>query len=81
MANNPASDSLGFSDTPGVTGPDWDSMVFDDIDEGDLFWFTNIHSSNENHAYRKLSDSTAQNTRNRSVIDNINRNKAVYQKI
>ncbi|MDP7196101.1 MAG: hypothetical protein QF864_07905 [SAR202 cluster bacterium] len=58
---------------------DFEEFIFDDIDVSDLFWPTNTYAST-NHAHRKLSDTTAVDTRNQIVVE-VPLRQRVYQKI
>ncbi len=78
--NDPANDQINYADSTGVGITEFDSMIFEDIEEGDLFWFSENPNSDENNAYRKISDSQAQNTRTRYIINDIEYRIKVYQK-
>jgi len=78
--NDPASDSINYASSVGVGRVEFDSMNFEDIEESDLFWFSDNQNSNQNHAFRKLSESTAMDTKNQGVVDNIKYRLKVYQK-
>ena len=58
---------------------DFEEMLFEDLDDGDLFWPTNTYAST-NHAHRKLNYTTAIDTRNQLVVE-VPRRQQVYQKI
>ena len=64
----------------GVTSVDFDEFKFEDIEESDLFWFKNNSAGDDNPAFRKRSNSSALNTRNRTISENISSKKIVYQK-
>ena len=78
-ANDPISDK--YTGGAGVTRVEFEGTLFEDIEDGDIFWFSNSANSNENHAFRKLDYKNAMDTRNRTVSENINNRKEVYQKI
>ncbi len=78
--NDPASDSINYADSTGVGIVEFDNMNFEDIEDGDLFWFSDNPNSNANHAFRKLSELSAMDTKNQQVVDNIEYRLKVYQK-
>ena len=78
--NDPAVDSLNYGGMSGVRGADFDAVTFDDVEEGDLFWLTDSSNSHENHALRKVSETTAFDTRTQVLIENLKRNQSIYQK-
>jgi len=75
--NNPAGDNV-WTNTPDAGVIEFDSMPFDDVEVGDLIWLVNILST-ENHAYRKVDDVMAMDTRTRKIV-NIQSRTIVYQK-
>ena len=79
--NNPAADSINYVDLSGVNSSDFDEMLFEDIQEGDLFWFNTDSDSNVNHAFRKINDEEAMDTKTRRGMFGIALRTAVYQKI
>ena len=79
--NDPVVDSLNYGGIPGVGGNDFDTAVFDDVEEGDLFWLTNNPNSDENHALRKLSETTALDTRTQAMVENLKIKQSIYLKI
>ena len=82
MAQNaPVVDTLNYSGLAGVTSVDFESMLFEDVEVSDLFWFRNDSSGDENPAFRKRDESSALNTRSRTISENINFRQQVYQKI
>tara|TARA_Y100000310_G_C20516812_1_gene731586 strand:+ start:187 stop:435 length:249 start_codon:yes stop_codon:yes gene_type:complete len=80
-ANDPATDSLNYGGAPGVTQVEFEETLFEDVEDGDIFWFSNSANSNENHAFRRLDGTSAMDTRNRTVTESIDSRLEVYQKI
>ena len=80
-ANDPATDNINYAGAPGVLSIDFEEMLFDEIEEGDLFWFSNQSVGDSNPAFRKLNDTSALNTRSRIVRNDIGMRSTVYQKI
>ena len=78
--NDPATDSINYAHSVGIGIIEFDSMLFEDIEESDLFWFSDSQNSDQNHAFRKLSNSTAMDTKNRNAVNNIEYRTKVYQK-
>ena len=76
--NNPTSDS-NPNRTPNLGTIEFDSMLFEDIEKGDLFWTSDQRAGQSNPAYRKLDDYTALNTRTRQT-SNFNRRIQIFQK-
>ena len=79
--NDPVTDSLNYGGMPGVGGSDFDEVIFDDVEEGDLFWLTTSLNSDENNAYRKIDAKSAVNTRTQKTVSGIDKNHRVYFKI
>ena len=48
---------------PGINSDDWESFRLSDLEDNELFWLTQERVNNP--AYRKLSDSSALNTKTR----------------
>ena len=78
-ANDPVSDK--YTGGAGVTRVEFEKTLFEDVEDGDIFWFSNSANSNENHAFRRLDGTSAMDTRNRTINENIDNRLAVYQKI
>jgi hypothetical protein len=78
--NDPATDSINYAASIGIGIVEFDNMLFEEIEDDDLFWFSDNQNSDQNHAFRKLSDSTAMDTKNRNVVNNIEYRLKVYQK-
>ena len=53
--NNPAADNINYSTLSGTDSADFDEHLFEDIGEGDLFWFNESTDPNGNHAFRKIN--------------------------
>ena len=81
MANDPALDAVDYGGVQGVTNREFESQVYEDIEEDDLFWLTNSQNSNVNHAHRKIDNSSALNTRTRELKTGLRANITVYQQI
>jgi len=79
-ANDPVTDSLNYAGAPGITSIDFEEMLFEEIEESDLFWFSNKSVGESNPAFRKIDDNSALNTRSRIIRDNIGIRSTVYQK-
>ncbi len=74
--NDPMQDNI-WTDTPGI-GTDFEDMLFDDIESGDLLWLDNA-LSNRNNVHRKIDDYTALNLKTNTNIT-IQPRQTVYQK-
>ena len=79
-ANDPVTDSLNYAGAPGILSIDFEEMLFEEIEESDLFWFSNKSVGESNPAFRKIDDTSALNTRSRIIRDNIGVRSTVYQK-
>jgi len=79
--NDPATDSINYAGSAGVGIREFDDMNFEDIEEGDLFWFSDNTNSDQNHAFRKISDISAEDTRTGFLANDIKIRRTVYQKI
>jgi len=77
MANNPAQDRYN---PRGINVPDFDYIRFSEVSIGELVWFSDDPNPNLNHAYRKLTETTALDTKTQTV-HNIAINANSYQKI
>ena len=77
MANNPAQDRYN---PRGINSPDFEYFRFSEIPDGELVWFSTDPNSNLNHAFRKLTETTAFDTKTQT-IHNIATNAHSYQKI
>ena len=55
-------------------------MNFEAIEDGDLFWFSDNPNSDQNHAFRKIDEDNAEDTRTGHIANNINIRRTVYQK-
>ena len=72
--NDPVTDSLDYGAGASTVGRvEFDNMNFEDIDESDLFWFSDNPNSNQNHAFRKLDENRAEDTRNGYIANNIDK--------
>ena len=78
--NDPATDNLDYAGTPLVGSSDFDDMNFEDVEDDDLFWFSNNPSSDANPAFRKIDETSAMNTRTRQVANDIDKYLRIYQK-
>ena len=78
--NDPAVDNINYSGAMGLNQIEFDIMKFEDIEESDLFWFSDNPNSNQNHVFRKVNENTAQDTRNGYIAKNIDKFMTVYQK-
>jgi len=77
MTNNPAQDRYN---PPGVRdGDGWESGTFDSLNTGELFWL-NENKNEDNHAYRKISETEAFNTKTGETLPVVKRNAVVYYK-
>ena len=79
--NDPATDSLDYAGVSLVGSTDFDSMNYEDIEDDDLFWFSDSPNSDENVAFRKINETSSMNTRTRQVANDIDKYLRVYQKI
>ena len=79
--NNPAADNINYASLSGVDSADFDEYLFEDVQEGDLFWFNESTDPNGNHAFRKLNDTEAQDTKSQRGMYGIAPQLTVYQKI
>ena len=77
MANNPAQDRYK---PRGINVPDFEYFRFSEVPTGELVWFSDDPNSNLNHAFRKLTETTALDTKTQTV-HNIATNAHSYQKI
>ena len=75
--NNPAGDN-DWTKTPSGGVTEFDQSSFSDIEDGDLFW---KHQDNmpDNHAWRKINEARAQNTRTQQIQD-MHPQMTVFQK-
>lgn len=74
--NDPMSDNI-WTQTPRI-GTDFEEMLFEDIDDDDLFWLTD-QNVDANHAHRKIDEYTALEIRGQNIISLDYRQK-IYQK-
>lgn len=75
--NNPAKDGI-WTDTPQASMTEFDTVRFDEIEDGDLFWLEQTrHDSN--HAHRKVNDQEGQDLRTREY-HKFGYRQTVYQK-
>ena len=79
--NDPATDSLDYAGVSLVGSADFDGMNYEDVEDDDLFWFSDSPNSDENVAFRKIDEISAMNTRTRQVVNDIDKYLRVYQKI
>jgi hypothetical protein len=79
--NNPAADNINYVNLSGVDSADFDEYLFEDVEDGDLFWFNESTNPNGNHAFRKINESEAQDTKTRRGMYGIKPRLTVYQKI
>tara|TARA_Y100000593_G_C4288048_1_gene326662 strand:+ start:1533 stop:1763 length:231 start_codon:yes stop_codon:yes gene_type:complete len=63
----------------GVSEEDWESHKYQDLPEGEIF-FMEMNRNENNHAYRKVSDVEALNTKMQTVHEVLS-NMDVYTKI
>jgi hypothetical protein len=77
MGNNPAQDRYN---PRGVNSPDFEYFRFSEVPAGELVWFSDNPNPNQNHAFRKLTETTAMDTKTQ-VIQDIETNTHSYQKI
>ena len=76
MANNPAQDRY---DPPGIRDLDYEQTIFDELNQGELFWL-NTERSDDNHAHRKISETEALNVKLQEVMK-FNRHQNVFYKM
>ena len=76
MANDPVKDSYN---PPGLI-VEFEYFKFSDINVDELVWFSDDSNSNLNHAYRKINENQAQDTRTREIIS-VDAKAHSYQKI
>ncbi len=74
--NDPMRDGI-WTETPGI-GTDFEDMLFDDIESGDLLWLDNA-LSNRNNVHRKIDDNTALNLKTNTIVT-IPARQMIYQK-
>ena len=79
--NDPAVDSLNYAGVAGVQSVDFEELLFEEVEVSDLFWLRNDASGDSNPAFRKRNDSSALNTRSRTIFEKIDNRRQVYQKI
>ena len=60
--NDPMQDGI-WTGTPGI-GTDFEDMLFEEIEEGDLFWLEQ-NNRQSNQVYRKVSETEGQDLRTR----------------
>ena len=77
MSNNPARDRYN---PPSTNSLDFEQFKFSDISNDELFWLSTDSNSDLNHAYRKIDESGALDTKTQ-VTHAIASNALVYQKI
>jgi len=75
--NNPMKDNL-WTDTPPSGHTEFDTLMFDEIEEGDLFWLEQSNRDS-NQVYRKVSEFEGQDLRTRE-IHQFGQRQTVYQK-
>ena len=63
----------------GVNDEDWESHKYEDLTDGEIFFLNNTRSE-DNHAYRKISDKEALNTKMQTYHDVLS-NMEVYTKL
>ena len=78
--NDPATDAINYASAANVGMTEFDQMNFEDIEESDLFWFSDNPNSDQNHAFRKVNENTAVNTRTGYVAESIDKFRIIYQK-
>tara|TARA_Y100000310_G_scaffold316582_1_gene368481 strand:- start:909 stop:1151 length:243 start_codon:yes stop_codon:yes gene_type:complete len=76
--NDPVSDV--YSGGEGTAVVEFDEISFDEMEEGELFWFSESANDMQNNAFRKLNDSNAENTRTGQTEVISNSRLTVYQK-
>jgi|TARA_Y100000310_G_C20109077_1_gene546271 hypothetical protein len=74
--NDPMRDGI-WSETPGI-GPDFEEMLFEDIENDDLFWLTD-RNTDANHAHRKIDEYTALELRGQNIVS-LGARQTIYQK-
>ena len=79
--NDPATDNLNYAGVSLVGTADFDVMNYEDVEDDDLFWFSNSPNSDDNAAFRKQDEISAMNTKTRQIANNIDKYLRVYQKI
>ena len=77
MSNNLPQDMY---DPPSSTAIDFEEYRFSDIPLEEFFWLNKNSNSDENNAYRKISDTEGMNTKTR-LISQFERSLIIYQKI
>jgi len=74
--NDPMRDGI-WSETPSI-GTDFEDMLFEDIDTGDLLWLQATRGD-ANQVYRKIDDYTALNIKANTIME-IPARRKIYQK-
>jgi hypothetical protein len=74
--NDPMQDNI-WTGTPGI-GTDFEDMLFEDIEDGDLLWLDNVRGD-ANQVYRKIDDYSALNLKTNTRIT-IPPRQEIYQK-
>ena len=77
MARNDPMQDYIWTGTPGI-GTDFEDMLFEDIEDGDLLWLDNVRSD-ANQVYRKIDDYSALNLKTNTRIT-IPPRQEMYQK-
>ena len=77
MSNNPAQDRYN---PRGVGKTEYDTMKFEEVAYGTLWWPYNTTNDPENQAFRKIDEATAMNTKTQEVLS-VHKYRVVYQKI
>ena len=78
--NNPAGDAISYGQVSQVGEREFDFMLFEDVEQSDLFWFSDNQNSEQNHAFRKLDEDRAEDTRTGEITSGIVKKRTVYQK-
>jgi hypothetical protein len=75
--NNQAQDRYN---PPSMNKRDFEPYKFTDIPTDELFWLNTALNSSSNHAYRKINDNQAMDTKTRKIIT-LERFTPTFQKI
>ena len=75
MPNNPVDDRYN---PPGIGSNDFDEIMFEEIEEEDLFWL-NTSNGNDNPPFRKMNAKQAHNTKT-GIVDEFKHRQVVYQR-
>mgnify|MGYP006865075134 CR=1 FL=1 len=78
MANNDPAADIDWTKTPSMGITEFDDMLFEEVDIGDLFWL-NTRPGDTNQVYRKMTERAGLNLRTQTLLNMEPRTK-VFQK-